>query len=646
METPLFQLSPVNAEWISQMDEAVDAMSQSYLNEAKKMIHKRYAADADAKDGYSRLAYYIMAKGETLDTALYLFELDAAENRQTWFQQLRHAECVAALGDLNTAFAMVERVYAACSEAVNGYAAIAWRLRHNRDLLPSPWTYAKRDITVRRLSTGYMLNVAELAMMENMVCDAEQLVDQAYKLNPSLTDGYARCAWQHYRPNKEYNNLIEWMGKDYDSGKLSPAWIIKFARTHAAAGNIEVALKLVERAYASDPLLQDGYTQVAHAYCLPRKRYLQMMNLCMADQQQGRLTDKGKFSLAESYMLLGKFDEALPQLCSLETIPKYGWARAIQLWAYFLQWPLSPLLPDDRVLTTLLEKHVESADSNSIGDELICGALADIAVMRERIVAMSSRTGLDLQAQIRKIVASQHLNDPTSESLPFLNAKLYYANASDLFVLFKEIILSESDRFEATSDVPFIIDGGANIGTAIAYFKWLYPQSRIIAFEPNPKLFNICKRNIELNGWSNVTLHQYALAGQCGQMEFHCDKEMPMASSLTNRAEEEGRSFSTVVVEARTLEEFIDRPVDFLKLDIEGVESSVISALGAQLSMVSSGFIEFHHGSSQNSLTVILNMLEKYGHSYIIKEPFHIRHMTGLRQLSPRWSSSVFFKKL
>jgi FkbM family methyltransferase len=41
---------------------------------------------------------------------------------------------------------------------------------------------------------------------------------------------------------------------------------------------------------------------------------------------------------------------------------------------------------------------------------------------------------------------------------------------------------------------PYIIDAGANIGLSIIYFKKKYPNSKIVAFEPDKLIFNILKK--------------------------------------------------------------------------------------------------------------------------------------------------------
>src|SRR5262249_54931953 len=57
--------------------------------------------------------------------------------------------------------------------------------------------------------------------------------------------------------------------------------------------------------------------------------------------------------------------------------------------------------------------------------------------------------------------------------------------------MYREIFRREIYRFRCEREDPFIIDGGANIGLGILYFRKIFPRSRILAFEPDPKIFAI-----------------------------------------------------------------------------------------------------------------------------------------------------------
>jgi FkbM family methyltransferase len=60
------------------------------------------------------------------------------------------------------------------------------------------------------------------------------------------------------------------------------------------------------------------------------------------------------------------------------------------------------------------------------------------------------------------------------------------------------------------------LDCGANIGLATLFFKRLYPESEIHAFEPDPETFKMLRRNVEQNSLSYVYLYNVALSDQQG----------------------------------------------------------------------------------------------------------------------------------
>jgi len=62
-----------------------------------------------------------------------------------------------------------------------------------------------------------------------------------------------------------------------------------------------------------------------------------------------------------------------------------------------------------------------------------------------------------------------------------------------------EIFTSDLYYFETENSTPFIIDAGAHIGLVTLYFKKNYPDSEIIAIEPNPESFEILENNMYEN---------------------------------------------------------------------------------------------------------------------------------------------------
>ena len=683
------------------------------IDKSLKLIKEAYESDPTLKDGYSRCAWSHFWQKKEYEKIIELCEFDQQQGRLSpaWAMNLAHAH--AANGDIDKSLKLVKEAYESDPTLKDGYSRCGWSHFWEKKEYEKIIELCEFDQQQGRLSSAWAMNLAHAHAANGDIDKSLKLVKEAYESDPTLKDGYSRCGWSHFWEKKEYEMTVKLIEIDKNNKRLSPSWMLNYAKAVAANGDIDKAFELLDDAYKANPSLKDGFIQLAYTYALPRKNYAQMLKLCLTDTdknrtspagrlmlaeayarngmiQEGetevanayhndttlkngyvriaricrsllhryeksialckkdmeleRFTDSGRFFLAESQMMLGFFDEALPHLFRIKNMPKNGWAIAARLWANSFQWPIDHREAYDPIMKTFLDKHAQLEDIPDTEVSSINEAIVDIGVMRERLVTMSQRTGIDLHEQLRMIASKKYADDACSMPFPFLNARLYAISASDLLVLFNEIILSESDQFEAASENPYIIDGGANIGSAIAYFKWLYPESRIVAFEPNPEIFEICKRNIELNEWKHITLHPYALSGVNGQLVFHCDRDMPMASTLLNRAEEEGRKFYNVTVKTRTLDTFMDRPVDFLKLDIESAECEVITSLKTQLSLVRSGIIEYHHGSSQNSLSTILQRIE-HDHVYTIKEPFSSKHRTGLVCITPRWSRSIFFKK-
>ena len=76
---------------------------------------------------------------------------------------------------------------------------------------------------------------------------------------------------------------------------------------------------------------------------------------------------------------------------------------------------------------------------------------------------------------------------------------------------------AELHRLGSTLSKPLIIDGGANIGASVCWFAFNFPNSRIVAFEPDPANFDLLRRNTE---GLNVELHQAALGAHDGRVRL------------------------------------------------------------------------------------------------------------------------------
>lgn len=193
---------------------------------------------------------------------------------------------------------------------------------------------------------------------------------------------------------------------------------------------------------------------------------------------------------------------------------------------------------------------------------------------------------------------------------------------------FREIFVEEIYAFDAQTASPRIVDGGANVGLSILFFKKLYPESRIIGFEPSPKVFAVLQQNIDTCGFSDVELVRKALWIQDTELRFHQDGADAGHVVQGEDAEE------TISVTACSLRPFLQEPVDLLKLDIEGAEVDVLRDCASELTNVRNLFVEYHSFADQpqrfNELTGVLSAA---GFRYQIHTQFASRQPLRTRTL-------------
>ena len=109
-----------------------------------------------------------------------------------------------------------------------------------------------------------------------------------------------------------------------------------------------------------------------------------------------------------------------------------------------------------------------------------------------------------------------------------------------------------------------------------------------------------------------------------------------MAGSLTERRRIVGDNVSEIEVRCRKLSEFLQEPIHFLKLDIEGSEDVVLAEAGELLKNVQHVFCEYHHGAGLNTdrLGRILLLLDENGFDVQVGKSFSSQRGTERRPMS------------
>jgi FkbM family methyltransferase len=196
--------------------------------------------------------------------------------------------------------------------------------------------------------------------------------------------------------------------------------------------------------------------------------------------------------------------------------------------------------------------------------------------------------------------------------------RMRYLEAEWLRYLYREVFAEREYWFATDGARPVILDCGSNIGMSILFFKALYPDAEITAFEPAPWACAAIEETIRANDLRDVTLHNAALAETDGTLELFHDPSHPGSAAMS--VYRERMPGEPVRVPAVRLSRHVTKPVDFLKLDVEGSELSVLRDLAASgaIAQVSQMVIEFHHHLSPtvDNLSECLAILEQQGFGY------------------------------
>jgi FkbM family methyltransferase len=212
----------------------------------------------------------------------------------------------------------------------------------------------------------------------------------------------------------------------------------------------------------------------------------------------------------------------------------------------------------------------------------------------------------------RRLLSLPRDRPATSE---VLGPPVAFADPLSFLSAYEEIFVDEDYRFVADRPDPVILDCGANVGLSVLYFKRLYPDARITAFEPDPHLFALLSRNVEAARLQNVSLEAKAVWTQAGSLEFW------MHGGLSGRLAGGASGEGIVKVDTIRLRDRLDGPIDLLKMDIEGAEVDVLADCADRLTVVRSLVLEYHSAiSGPQRLAELLEILRGAGFRYHVKE--------------------------
>jgi len=191
--------------------------------------------------------------------------------------------------------------------------------------------------------------------------------------------------------------------------------------------------------------------------------------------------------------------------------------------------------------------------------------------------------------------------------------------------LINEIFTSNEYYFKPSYKQPFIIDCGAHIGMSVLYFKKMFPDSKIMAFEANPNNFELMQKNMHANKIQHVELHNIALFDKEIEIPFYIGENI---GTLRGSIKKERGGASELKIKAQKLSYYLQHieAVDLIKMDVEGAEINILSDLfeTSAINKAKEYRIEYHHNMNddKSKMASFLHKFELYGFSYNIKAHF------------------------
>ncbi|WP_105171030.1 FkbM family methyltransferase [Pseudoalteromonas sp. T1lg24] len=280
-------------------------------------------------------------------------------------------------------------------------------------------------------------------------------------------------------------------------------------------------------------------------------------------------------------------------------------------------------------------------DSNSpTRNEHLYKLMSAISPLIELVDAGLTVTRDGLLAHLNSI--NNEKSTLTLENL-FKSGEIYFndyllksEDTRSLGILSREIFVNEEYFIDFSSEeIPYFIDCGVHVGSSLIYLKSRFPKAEILGFEPIDYLREKAIENLNKNNIKGVEILPYALSNEKCETSFYSVARDSMAGSLTKRRDGFGDELIEQKIKTTILSEYLNRPVDFLKMDIEGAECEVLKEAQLELKNVHRIFCEYHHDVELGNkpLIEILTLLESNNFNVHISKSLGYNLLTRKRPM-------------
>ncbi|MGC9946215.1 MAG: FkbM family methyltransferase [Bryobacteraceae bacterium] len=155
-------------------------------------------------------------------------------------------------------------------------------------------------------------------------------------------------------------------------------------------------------------------------------------------------------------------------------------------------------------------------------------------------------------------------------------------------------VLSALDRWPLSC----FIDAGANIGKWTVAVKRYFPQATVHSFEIHPQTFAALSGHI--NGLTGVNIVNSGLSDRIEDVQLHCFGNQSELTSAFMQPYFEDLPRHTIAGHAVSGDSYVSREsigrVDFLKIDVEGMEEKVLRGFEETIRREAIDVIQFEYG--------------------------------------------------
>jgi FkbM family methyltransferase len=237
------------------------------------------------------------------------------------------------------------------------------------------------------------------------------------------------------------------------------------------------------------------------------------------------------------------------------------------------------------------------------------------------------------EAAWRRLIDYSETAAPQSRHhLRALELDLRFPDPSAIASQWHDMFVRQTLAVTFDTDTPRVLDCGAHIGLVSLWVKRQWPAARITAFEPDPVIADMLRENLHHNGAADVEVVEAAVWNRNGSVAFRAPGSDAGAIEAV-AADTRGQSRE---VRSVRLRDWLNEPVDLLKLDIEGAELDVLDDSVEALGCVRRIHLEVHDfDAGRRLLPRCLLRLEEAGFIYALSDLGSAVWREGVRASGP-----------